>query len=711
MLSSRSAVAAAILLTTLVTTASGAEPPSSSAPAETSAPARAGEGATWSERIVVTATRSPLAAGETPVAATVIDRAELESAAEYGLIDLLRRVPAITIFGDRSALISTTIDGGTAFRGVGGTAQSRVLLMIDGVPVNDPYASHLLWTRVPRGAVERIEAVPGNTGSWGNLALTGVVQLITRGAGDRTLDAELQLGDRSTRGGSLFHADAGERWSGWLAADALDTDGYHVFAPEDRGDIDEPWSKRFVNLSGRLDRTLSARASLRVNGTRFEELRRMGTALTRDRNKETALSASFDGVRAGGSSWQLTAYGRDTWREELTPAESADRSAETPSQRLDAPTDAFGASAVWSSAGRASHTLLAGGDAQWLALDAGTEYAWIPAGYQGRQRAEGRQEIVGGFVQDAWRMSARTTWNFGARFDRIRTSDGRLTTYAGGTRVEQVNRPASTETTFNPSLAVAYAASGALRLRAAAYTGFRAPSPAELFVDSVGRNKSVANPELEPEELAGLEAGLDYLPSARAATRVTAYWSESENLIDRVEIGRAGPTGGVVEPCGLLLPSARCRQRRNIGEVRVRGVELTQDVRFDERWRAQLLGTWIDSRITAYAANPALVGNRVVRTPREAVTLSVTFDDPRWLAATARLRYQGARWENVENTDRLEEQFLVDLTLARDLSARWQVAVGLQNLLDDRYVVNVSGTAPQYGTPRLAHLTLRFRSR
>lgn len=687
--------------------ADSAEPPAAGA----SAPSPAAEGVPWSEQIVVTATRSKLAAGEAPVAATVIGREELESAPEYGLIDLLRRIPSITIFGDRSALISTPIDGGTAFRGVGGTAQARVLLMIDGVPINDPYASHLLWTRVPRGAVERIEVVPGNTGSWGNLALSGVVHLITRGAGDRTLDAEVQLGDHATRAASLFYADARDGWSGWLSGDALDSDGYHVLAPEDRGAIDEPLSKRFSNLNARLDRTFSPRTSLRVTGTLFEEYRRRGTPLTRDTNEEDALSASFDHVLDGGSTWELSAYGRDAWLEEIQPAESADRSTEVPNQRLDAPSEALGASAVWSSAGRGRHTLRAGADGQWLSIDAGTEYAWNGASYQALQRSHGRQDFFGAFVQDSWRASDRTAWTLGARFDRIRTFDGRRTTYAAGTLVEQVSFEENSETTFHPSIAVAFAPSGGLRLRGAAYTGFRAPSPSELFVDAVGRNKSVSNPELEPERLVGVEAGFDYAPSSRLATRLTAFWNESHDLIDRVEIGRAGPAGGVVEPCGLLLPSARCRQRRNIGEVRARGVELTQNLRIDERWRLQLLGALTDSRVTAYDAKPAIVGNRVVRTPREAVALSLMFDDPRWFSAVAHLRYQGERWENIENTDRLEEQFLIDLSVARDLSPRWQLSVGVQNLLDDRYIVNLSGTAPQYGTPRLLHVALRFRWR
>jgi len=662
----------------------------------------------WSDQMVVTATRAELAAGESPVAVTVLDRDAIESGPEYGLIDVVRRLPSLNILRDESTLVATPIDGGTAFRGLGGSAQGRILLLIDGAPINDPFANYLVWSRVPTKAIEHVEVVPGNAGSWGNMALTGTVHLLTRAPSDRSVDAELSLGNYDTRAAALFYADAREDWSGWISGNGLDTGGYHVLAASDRLPLDEPKSKRFDNLNARLDRTISDQAALSVSATMFEEWRRGGTALTRSASTEEALRVSWDRVTTSGASWQLLGYAREVGLEEDESAPNAAGDAELLNQRLDAPSEAVGGSSVWQSAGRSRHALRAGFDAQAISIDATTYFDYDGESFRARQVAAGRQSVVGAFFQDTWRPSERTSVHFGVRFDSIRTFDGRRTTFT-----ETTDASASadaTESALHPSLGIAFAASDRLRMRGGFYTGFRAPSPSEQFVDSVGRNRTLSNSALEPERLAGIEAGLDFTPSPRSATRLSTYWIETRDLIERVELGRAGLDGGVVEPCGLLLPRARCRQRRNIGEVRSRGLELDQTLRLDDRWRLQIAGSFVDAHVTAHAADPSLIGNRVVRTPRVGATLELAFDEPRWISVTGRLTYQGERWNNVENTDLLVDRLIFDLVLARDLGPRWQVAVGVQNLFDERDIVNLTDR-PEYGTPRLVQVKLRYRTR
>lgn len=666
------------------------------------------EGRVWSEQVVVTATRSELAAGEAPVAVTVLDRAAIEAGPEYGLIDLVRRLPSLSVLRDGSTLIATPIDGGTAFRGLGGSAQARILLLVDGAPVNDPYANYLVWSRVPAEAIERIEVVPGNAGSWGNMALTGTIHLITRAASDRAFDAELKIGNYDTRAAALYYADSHDAWSGWASANGLDTGGYHVRAKAERDPLDEPQSKRFGNFNTKLDRTLSEQSAFGLGVTLFEERRRGGTPLTRSTSSEEALRLSWDRVTTGGASWQLLGYARAVGLQDDEPAPNAAGDAELPNLRLDAPSEALGGSATWLSAGRRRHTLRVGVDAQALSIDAKTYFDHDGEGFRQRRDGEGRQRVGGAFVQDTWRASERATVHLGARFDSIRTYDDRRESPTPAT--DEASLTDSSESMIHPSLGVAYAANARLRLRGGFYTGFRAASPSELFVNSVGRNLTLSNPGLEPERLSGVEAGLDFTPSPRAATRLTGYWIETSDLIERVELGRAGPDGGVVEPCGQLLPSARCRQRRNIGEVRSRGVELDQTLRLDERWRIHLTGAYVDARVAAHAADPSFVGNRVVRTPRTSATLELAFDEPRWFAVTGRLHYQGQRWNNIENTDLLGERLLFDLVLSRQISARWQVAAGVQNLFDERDIVNVTDRS-EYGTPRLVQLTLRYRAR
>jgi iron complex outermembrane receptor protein len=252
---------------------------------------------------------------------------------------------------------------------------------------------------------------------------------------------------------------------------------------------------------------------------------------------------------------------------------------------------------------------------------------------------------------------------------------------------------------------------GELRLRASVYSGFRAGTPSELFVDSLGRNIVLSNPTLAPEKLRGAEAGVDLTPSRRASTRLTGYWSRAEDLIERFVLGRAGPAGAFIEPCGQVQPNGNCAQRRNLGEVRVLGIEVEQTVDLDAHWRLHLAGTLLDTEVTSSPGTPGLVGNRTIRTPNEAINLNLRYSHPRFLQGELHASWIGQRWDDPENEDLLPEQFLVHASVARGLGRRWTASAGVQNLFDEREIVDFSGSLAQLGAPRTAYVGVSFRSR
>ncbi len=274
----------------------------------------------WSEQVVVTATRSDRTAGEVPRHITVVTREDLDLAPEYGVGDILLRTPAANVNGDKNTLVAARLDGGVAFRGLGGTVQSRGLVLVDGFPLNDPTGSYLFWTRVPMDDLDRIEVVPGSGGVWGNLALGGTINMITAAPASNAIGATLRVGDHDTQEGSLSYGDLGESWSGSISASALDTDGFDLLPEDEIRPVNVPWRKDFVVLSGKASYSFTASQALHLGGIYFDEDRVLGTPRSTDASDEDAYTASYDLVSGGEDAWQLRAYARDVGLAEVRPA-------------------------------------------------------------------------------------------------------------------------------------------------------------------------------------------------------------------------------------------------------------------------------------------------------------------------------------------------------------------------------------------------------
>src|SRR2546429_4619415 len=92
-----------------------------------------------------------------------------------------RGVPVFIFFRRGDSLPANPAAQGVSLRGLGPSGASRSLVLLDGVPLNDPFGGWVAWTKVPREGLERAELVPGGGATaWGNAALGGVVQLFTR---------------------------------------------------------------------------------------------------------------------------------------------------------------------------------------------------------------------------------------------------------------------------------------------------------------------------------------------------------------------------------------------------------------------------------------------------------------------------------------------------------------------------------------------------
>lgn len=142
------------------------------------------------DEVTVTATKKELKQSQTGKVVTVIDQATLQRNVGKSLTEILNTQAGIFIAGANNAPGSNQE---LYFRGA---ATANTLILIDGVPLQDPSqinnAADL--NNINPSQIERIEILKGAQSTlWGSNAVAGVVNIITKKGGDKKIAATAML--------------------------------------------------------------------------------------------------------------------------------------------------------------------------------------------------------------------------------------------------------------------------------------------------------------------------------------------------------------------------------------------------------------------------------------------------------------------------------------------------------------------------------------
>src|SRR5438874_1978200 len=207
-----------------------------------------------------------------PTRVTVISGATVRNTPAQTVDDLLRQVPSFSLFRRSSSLVTHPTAQGVSLRGIGPSGASRALVLMDGVPINDPFGGWVQWSRLPLQAIEQIEVVRGGGSSvWGNDALSGVINLITKRPTERQAFLEGSHGNHNTTNLDLLVMDTQEPLRVSLEGNFFETAGYQTVAPSVRGQIEIPADSKHRTFNGRAEFAKSPDLMLFVSGNFFDE--------------------------------------------------------------------------------------------------------------------------------------------------------------------------------------------------------------------------------------------------------------------------------------------------------------------------------------------------------------------------------------------------------------------------------------------------------
>lgn len=434
------------------------------------------------EAVVVTATRTALAAADVLADVSVVDAETLARNGAVSLADVLVHLPGVEMTRNGGPLGTTNL----YLRG-GNT--NHTVVMIDGIRIDTQSGSGgATCQAIPVGQIERIEILRGPAAAvYGSDAVAGVVQVFTKGGQDGfTPSVGVGLGSQGTRTltAGVRGAEAGWRYA--LALGRETSEGYNI-QPAAYPDRDG-YERNTASL--RLGKDLAPGHRLDATWVYSDADAGYDSTTSKSSANYAKDNRALQRLSALGLSWQ--AKWSDVWSTRVMVTRADDRYATLP---------APGAVPSYNTQTQVETVLLHNRwnwrEAVWTAALESRQDRLSNAGTQPRDTSRTQDALALGYGA----KSGAHSWQVNARLD----DDSEFGQYTTG------------------ALAYGWAFAPSWRLTASVGTAFRAPTLYQRFSE-------YGFAGLEPEKARNREIGLKYSQQGHEFA-VVAYQNRVSNLI------------------------------------------------------------------------------------------------------------------------------------------------------------------------------------
>tara|TARA_R110001592_G_scaffold363352_2_gene684811 strand:+ start:83335 stop:85281 length:1947 start_codon:yes stop_codon:yes gene_type:complete len=592
------------------------------------------------QEIVVTASHQPISLQQSASAISVISAKDIENSHATMVSDLLRDVPGLAI--NRSGVLGSTTQ--LRMRGAEG---NHVLVMIDGVEVNDAsQGDEFNWAHLPVTGIERIEIVRGpQSALWGSDAVAGVVNILTQKA-NKPLQSSVysEAGSHGTNHSGFSLGSGGDAYHINLNGSHVSADGENISR---HGGEEDGYRNTTLNLNAgwkpleNLSFSLTGRQTEGEN--EFDEIDSFVTGLPQDADKESEFRQRFARLQTDFSLFD------DHWQQRLAVSVSRHNNDEFTNGSLS-------------------------GDKSIRKK----QYSYLNA----LNWADNTQQLSFLAEHETEDFSQRGTaqpWG-DPNQDRKRRTDSlaleyRITLWDDLTLAASVRHDDNDE--FQNANTRRFEASytlpnGDTRLRGTYGTAIKNPTFTERFGFFTNFQ---GNPGLQPEESKSWEVGVDQtLLGGGLLLGITYFNARLENEID----------GFVYDPMTFAFTAENIN-----GTSDRQGVEVTLDARLAATLGLKASYTYVD------ATQPDSAVDRdadELRRPRHLGSVSLNWSPTSQFNVNLNAQYNGSQddeffppWPQPSQVVRLDDYTLLNLSASFQMNKQLSFYTRLDNILDDNY--------------------------
>lgn len=639
------------------------------------------------ETIIVLGRGLELPSGTPAYGSVTIDRARLGEDSSGTVEHALSDVAGFQEFRRSDSRSANPSSQGVTLRALGGNATSRALVLLDGVPLADPFFGSIPFNALPLDTIGAVRVTRGGgAGAFGAGTVAGTVELFSA---DRA-----QLAPYS--GSAFYGSFNAQQLSATVSPDVgggfvslsgnfSRGDGFWTTPVEQRGPADvqaryQTWS---VNLRTVAPVGDTGEIQARVNIMKDERTLRFAGA----DNGQEGQDASLRYLSRGD--WQVDLLGYVQFRNFNNIVISATSFKPTLNQRNTPSTGAGGKIELRPPVG-GNHLLRIGADTRFASADMYEEALAATGAATTRREATGQQITTGFYAEDDWTLG-QVVLTAGGRADYWSMTDGRTSERNATTNVvTTVNYADRNNWEGSFRAGALWHASPAISLRAAGYMSFRLPTINELYRGfTVFPVTTQANGNLAPERLKGGEVGIELAPAAGVHLSLTGFYNRLDNAIANITIG------------------TNLRRRGNVDAIVAKGVEFSGSV---ELGKFDLSGSYAfnDSKVKASGAGAALDGMDPAQSPRHSASATLGWHAPGNARLAVTARYVGPQYEDDLQVDKMPGVATIDAYARVPLNRTFAVVGRVENMLDATVLTRKVGTSIDLGTPQIFWIGLQI---